>query len=159
MTQVNSPPIRRAFRAASPPVHWIALALCWLTVAAGAPATVAPPHRTITAAATAAAAIVATLATDGAAPALALAQAESHLDDPRVQRNLAWATAQLPARLAPLGRAGTVEHTGTDRFLSSFVRFNYRVRYAGGDLRLMLTYRRKTAGWRLNQFYFDGAGE
>ncbi|MGD9604133.1 MAG: hypothetical protein AB7O21_21050 [Gammaproteobacteria bacterium] len=113
------------------------------------------PHRTIAQAEAAARDILDVLVTAGADAAVARARAESHLDDPRVQRNLDWAGTGLPDRARTLGALTSVETVGTDRFMSAFVRFTYRVRCTRGDLRVMLTFRRKTAGWRLNQLYFD----
>jgi len=115
----------------------------------------AAPYRTIAQADTAARSLLEVLVEDGPEAALGRAREASHLDDPRVQRNLAWARQGLPSRMRELGAPQSLETIGTDRFMSAFVRFSYRVRCARGDLRVMLTFRRKTDGWRLNQFYFD----
>ena len=113
------------------------------------------PYRTLAAAREGSNQLVDILKQKGPAEALALAKRESHQDDPRVQENLARMRALLPPRMAELGEIGVIEFVGLDRFMSSFGRYNYRVKCANGELRLMFTWRRKTHGWRLNQFYFD----
>lgn len=95
------------------------------------------------------------LVQDGAAAALHSARENSHLDDPKVQTNLDWAAQTLPDRLAPLGPCQQVTLSDEERFASSFMRFHFVLDCAHGQRQFMLTYRRKTDGWRLNQFYFD----
>lgn len=113
------------------------------------------PYPTLAAAREGSNRLVETLQREGASAVLALATRESHLDDPRVQENLARMRELLPARVDTLGEIQEVEFVGLDRFMSSFGRYNYRVKCTAGELRLMFTWRRKTHGWRLNQFYFD----
>jgi hypothetical protein len=126
-----------------------ALGAC--SVAASAEA----PYRSLADARRGADLIVETLRQSGPDAALDLAVRESHLDDPRVQENLARMKAGFPAHMATLGAPTEAEFTGLDRFMSSFGRYNYLLQCPEGQLRLMFTYRRKTDGWRLNQFYFD----
>jgi hypothetical protein len=128
----------------------VSLLLC----AAGITAAQAP-YPTIAAAAAGASALVAVLDEQGAAASLAHARRESHLDDPRVQRSLDAVSATLPALRAGIGEVRTSELVATDRFASSFVRFTWLLRGSSGELRVMFTYRRKTNGWRLNQYYAD----
>lgn len=125
--------------------------LCVLTGAVPAQA----PYPTIAAAATGATALIEVLIAEGATASLALAVRDSHQDDPRVQRNLAAIAATLPAKRAALGSVQRRELVSTDRFASSFVRFTWLLRGSTGELRVMFTYRRKTDGWRLNQYYVD----
>lgn len=113
------------------------------------------PYQTLAAAREGSDRLAETLRTEGAAEALALATRESHLDDPRVQENLARMRKALPSHMESLGEIQEIEFVGLDRFMSSFGRYNYRVKCSEGELRLMFTWRRKTHGWRLNQFYFD----
>ncbi|MEN9726386.1 MAG: hypothetical protein RL434_752 [Pseudomonadota bacterium] len=113
------------------------------------------PYRTLADARSGADLIIQTLRESGPEAALDLAVRESHRDDPRVQKNLTEMRARFPAHMATLGASGEADFTGLDRFMSSFGRYNYLLRCANGELRLMFTYRRKTDGWRLNQFYFD----
>lgn len=131
--------------------RWVFAGLCLISSGAGAEA----PYRSLADAREGSDLILQTLQESGAEAALALAVRESHQDDPRVQKNLSQMTARLPAHMASLGPLGEAEFTGLDRFMSAFGRYNYLVHGAEGDLRVMLTYRRKTDGWRLNQFYFD----
>jgi len=113
------------------------------------------PYRTLAAAREGSYRLVETLKQEGPEEALALATRESHQDDPRVQENLARMRTLLPPRMTELGEIEDIEFVGLDRFMSSFGRYNYRVKCANGELRLMFTWRRKTHGWRLNQFYLD----
>ena len=92
---------------------------------------------------------------EGWPAALATARADSHLDDPKVQANLDWAVLALPARLAPLGRCRRAIASDEERFASSFQRFHFVLDCEHGERQFMLTYRRKTDGWRLNQLFFD----
>lgn len=131
----------------------VALALLW---ALGGSANAAEvPYRTHEQIRLGALALIAQLRTEGAVAALITARAESHLDDPKVQRNLDWAERELPARLAPLGECQRASLSDAERFATSFYRLHFVLSCAGGERQIMLTYRRKTDGWRLNQFYFD----
>jgi hypothetical protein len=131
----------------------VALALLW---ALGGSANAAEvPYRTHEQIRLGALALIAQLRTEGAAAALITARAESHLDDPKVQRNLDWAERELPAHLAPLGACQRASLSDAERFATSFYRLHFVLSCAGGERQIMLTYRRKTDGWRLNQFYFD----
>lgn len=123
--------------------------------ACSAAASAEAPYRSLADARRGADLIVQTLRQSGPEAALDLAVLESHLDDPRVQENLTRMKASFPPHMAGLGALGEAEFTGLDRFMSSFGRYNYLLRCQEGELRLMFTYRRKTGGWRLNQFYFD----
>ncbi|MBM4227247.1 MAG: hypothetical protein FJ164_05830 [Gammaproteobacteria bacterium] len=113
------------------------------------------PYRSLADARRGADLIVQTLRQSGPEAALALAVRESHLDDPRVQENLTRMKSSFPGHMATLGAPTEAEFTGLDRFMSSFGRYNYLLQCPDGQLRLMFTYRRKTDGWRLNQFYYD----
>jgi len=131
----------------------VALALLW---ALGGGANAAEfPYRNPPQIRAGAQALIATLCAQGAGPALTTARAESHLGDPKVQRNLDWAERELPARLAPLGACQRAELSDEEHFASSFYRLHFVLVCAQGQRQIMLTYRRKTDGWRLNQFYFD----
>lgn len=113
------------------------------------------PYRTLAAAREGSDRLTEILQREGAVEVLALATRESHLDDPRVQENLTRMRKALPSHMESLGEIQEIEFVGLDRFMSSFGRYNYRVKCSEGELRLMFTWRRKTDGWRLNQFYFD----
>lgn len=113
------------------------------------------PYRTLSAAREGSDRLIETLKREGAAATLDLATRESHEDDPRVQHNLARMRTLLPPRMTSVGEIEKVEFVGLDRFMSSFGRYNYRVQGTSGEMRVMFTWRRKTRGWRLNQFYID----
>lgn len=113
------------------------------------------PYRTLAAAREGSDRLIETLEHDGATATLDLATRESHEDDPRVQQNLTRMRARLAPRLTAIGEIKNVEFVGLDRFMSSFGRYNYRIHGAKGEMRVMFTWRRKTRGWRLNQFYID----
>lgn len=113
------------------------------------------PYRTLAAAREGSDRLIETLKRDGAAATLKLATRESHEDDPRVQQNLARMRTLLAPRMISVGEIEKVEFVGLDRFMSSFGRYNYRVQGTAGEMRVMFTWRRKTRGWRLNQFYID----
>ena len=81
-----------------------------------------------------------------------LAVANSHLDDPITQQNLADAFDTLKETL----RASAIlslDYVQTSKFGRSFLRHQYALENADVAMRCMLTYRRKTAGWRLNQLW------
>jgi len=128
-----------------------ALALLLAPVAVAADA----PYRTRDDMRLAAGALLRLLLQEGPSSALSAARANSHLDDPKVQANLDWATQTLPARLAPLGSCHRVTPRDEAQFASSFMRFYFVLDCDQGQRQFMLTYRRKNGGWRLNQFYFD----
>jgi len=130
-------------------VWLLALATSWAVAAAEA------PYRNADQIRHGARTLLDLLLQDGAPAALRHARENSHLDDPKVQANLDWATRTLPDRLAPLGHCHRVTLSDEERFASSFMRFHFVLDCAQGQRQFMLTYRRKTDGWRLNQFYFD----
>lgn len=137
---------------------WRAVAVLLLVFGLFARATGAAaeaPYRTLVAAREGSNQLVETLQREGASAVLALATRDSHLDDPRVQENLARMRERLPARMDALGEIQGVEFVGLDRFMSSFGRYTYRVQGTTGEMRVMFTWRRKTHGWRLNQFFID----
>ncbi len=132
--------------------------LLWLSllmILLARPACADAPFRTIKDAENAATLITRNLFASDVVAAVQLAIRDSHLDDPYTQKNLQWVQKDLPMKLNRLGKPVRFIPTGTDRFVSAFVRFNFLLHYERGALRLMLTFRRKTAGWRLNQLYFD----
>ena len=131
----------------------VAFAVLWTHGCSAAAAEV--PYRNPPQIRAGAQALIATLCAQGAGPALSTARDDSHLGDPKVQRNLDWAVRELPARLTPLGACQRAELSDEEHFASSFYRLHFVLICAQGQRQIMLTYRRKTDGWRLNQFYFD----
>ena len=134
---------------------WRSAVLVLLVFGLFASAAAESPYRTLAAAREGSNQLVEALQREGASAVLALATRESHLDDPRVQENLARMRERLPTRMEAIGEIQGVEFVGLDRFISSFGRYNYRVQGTNGEMRVMFTWRRKTHGWRLNQFYVD----
>jgi hypothetical protein len=80
------------------------------------------PFKTVLAARMCAEAIVDAITENNLERALHLARANSHLDDPNVQKNLDGIEIELPALIAGAGPATRVVANGTDKFTSSFVR-------------------------------------
>ena len=76
----------------------------------------------------------------------------SHLDDPVVQQNLNAAFAFLTEKLSPPA-AHNVDYVQTSKFGRSFVRHQFALANEEFSMRCMMTYRRKTDGWRLNQLW------
>ena len=76
----------------------------------------------------------------------------SHLDDPVVQQNLDEAFAALAQKLTPVA-ALSADYIQTSKFGRSFVRHQFALGNEAFSMRCMMTYRRKTDGWRLNQLW------
>ena len=76
----------------------------------------------------------------------------SHLDDPVVQQNLDEAFAALAQKLTPVA-ALSADYIQTSKFGRSFVRHQFALDNEAFSMRCMMTYRRKTDGWRLNQLW------
>ena len=76
----------------------------------------------------------------------------SHLDDPVVQQNLDEAFAALAQKLTPVA-ALSADYIQTSKFGRSFVRHQFALGNRAFSMRCMMTYRRKTDGWRLNQLW------
>ncbi|MGR8948796.1 MAG: hypothetical protein ACU84Q_12160 [Gammaproteobacteria bacterium] len=81
-----------------------------------------------------------------------VAVANSHLDDEVVQRNIAETFELLPKKLVSESMYKT-QYVQTSKFGRSFIRHQYAFENSGHSMRCMLTYRRKTDGWRLNQVW------
>lgn len=76
----------------------------------------------------------------------------SHLDDPVVQQNLNDVFDAIKGN--PLtDTEPTVSYVQTSKFGRSFIRHQYTLNSANIAMRCMMTYRRKTDGWRLNQLW------
>ena len=76
----------------------------------------------------------------------------SHLDDEIAQRNISETFDLLPSKLISDDVYQTT-YVETSKFGRSFIRHQYAFDNAEQALRCMLTYRRKTDGWRLNQIW------
>lgn len=80
------------------------------------------------------------------------ARANSHLDDDITQKNLTGVFENLALALENQGDFA-IKFVQESRFGRSFIRHQYALKNAHLTLRCMLTYRRKAAGWRLNQLW------
>lgn len=78
--------------------------------------------------------------------------ANSHLDDEVAQRNIAETFDLLPTKLDGAETFET-KYVQMSKFGRSFIRHQYAFENGEKSLRCMLTYRRKTDGWRLNQLW------
>lgn len=76
----------------------------------------------------------------------------SHLDDPVAQENLNEAFDMLAKKLAGAPKLA-VNYVQTSKFGRSFLRHQYTLAAPDFAMRCMMTYRRKTDGWRLNQLW------
>ena len=76
----------------------------------------------------------------------------SHGDDAVAQQNISTMFASLRDQLADISGSNT-EFVQTSHFGRSFMRHQYSLHGREFALRCMLTYRRKTDGWRLNQIW------
>ena len=76
----------------------------------------------------------------------------SHLDDPVVQQNLNEVFDAIKSNALDDTRL-TVSYVQTSKFGRSFIRHQYTLTAADIAMRCMMTYRRKTDGWRLNQLW------
>lgn len=81
-----------------------------------------------------------------------LARENSHLDDPVVQQNLDEVFNEL-VNNALVGTAPVVRYVQNSKFGRSFIRHQYALVAEDSSMRCMITYRRKTDGWRLNQLW------
>ncbi|MEM7469324.1 MAG: hypothetical protein AAF387_20905 [Pseudomonadota bacterium] len=96
--------------------------------------------------------LLAEIGVSGLAGAKNTAIENSHLDDKITQRNLAAEFAKL-AELVTEWDELNIEYVQTSKFGRSFIRHQYAVTNRDVALRCMLTFRRKTDGWRLNQLW------
>lgn len=81
-----------------------------------------------------------------------LAKKNSHVDDKITQQNLDEVFAELRNQL-PTGESMQEQFVQQSNFGRSFIRHQYSLKHAQQSTRCMLTYRRKTDGWRLNQLW------
>ena len=84
--------------------------------------------------------------------AKSIARNNSHLDDEITQRNLQDVFFALK-HLVGDGQTMESRFVQQSKFGRSFIRHQYSLSNAELTIRCMLTYRRKTAGWRLNQLW------
>ena len=75
----------------------------------------------------------------------------AHQDDEKVMENLVAFSASFPQQRSTLRTPIRTRYIQQSKFGGSFLRHQYEIGDADSRLRCMVTYRRKTDGWRINQ--------